>query len=639
MENNMTLQRLYNIAQTGQTAEPTAVDNIMAQYHPKQEGGFWNGLKNFAGSDVGRMLIGGLGTAAAVGLSGGSGKDALKYGLMGAGSTMNSIDARKRYRDKLMKEQQERADKLAEAEKLRQHQLTMQANTIQANKDAADLEFERRMEAIREGRDYAEQQKANELVKTDAYIDALPITDEQKRNMKIQARGMTAPETMSPISALTDEFLNPNTTEERREEILPLIQGYHSRVNTINSFAPKEKVSFVDLMKSVKHAKDSGASPETLTQMVRGQGYDIDFTGNSIFEQFDKIRNNPKYAHMTDDEIWNALDVQTLSGQLALHQGKRGVDFGYDAALANQKAENDMKIAEFKNGLPTETQRNITAQSQATGIPESTLYKALYDKEQAEIQKALAQIGNIYADTTGKNIANQFIGAEKQAGINNTNARTAKTRAEIPFVGMTPQMQNYGFIQQHPEAANSPVFKGSTTNINIGESKEMQKQYVKDVDEYKNMVSKIPQLNKTVAKLKELAPKATYTYIGQGVDFLGKQLVGKTTEGAEARAEYSAIVNNQILPLLRDTFGAQFTEREGAELRKTLGDLNASPDEKIAILEAFIAQKYADVESKRRKIEEYGYDTSNLPVVPQSVQSVGGSGLESVSTDDLVGML
>ena len=31
--------------------------------------------------------------------------------------------------------------------------------------------------------------------------------------------------------------------------------------------------------------------------------------------------------------------------------------------------------------------------------------------------------------------------------------------------------------------------------------------------------------------------------------------------------------------------------------------------------------------------------TSNLPVVPQSVQSVGGSGLESVSTDDLVGML
>ena len=204
---------------------------------------------------------------------------------------------------------------------------------------------------------------------------------------------------------------------------------------------------------------------------------------------------------------------------------------------------------------------------------------------------------------------------------------------------MTPQMQNYGFIQQHPDAANSPVFKGSTTNINIGESKEMQKQYVKDVDEYKNMVSKLPQLNKTVAKLKELAPKATYTYIGQGVDFLGKQLVGKTTEGAEARAEYSAIVNNQILPLLRDTFGAQFTEREGAELRKTLGDLNASPDEKIAILEAFIAQKYADVESKRRKIEEYGYDTSNLPVVPQSVQSVGGSGLESVSTDDLVGML
>src|SRR5690606_6063350 len=68
-------------------------------------------------------------------------------------------------------------------------------------------------------------------------------------------------------------------------------------------------------------------------------------------------------------------------------------------------------------------------------------------------------------------------------------------------------------------------------------------------------------------------------------------------EEALAKAEYIATIDNQILPLLRDTFGAQFTLEEGNRLRATLGDENLSPAEKKATLRAFIAQKERDIQA------------------------------------------
>jgi hypothetical protein len=69
-------------------------------------------------------------------------------------------------------------------------------------------------------------------------------------------------------------------------------------------------------------------------------------------------------------------------------------------------------------------------------------------------------------------------------------------------------------------------------------------------------------------------------------------------ESAVARTKYIAIVDNQILPLLRDTFGSQFTEREGASLKVTMGDPNLSPTQKQAVLKTFIEQKQRDIEAQ-----------------------------------------
>jgi len=114
---------------------------------------------------------------------------------------------------------------------------------------------------------------------------------------------------------------------------------------------------------------------------------------------------------------------------------------------------------------------------------------------------------------------------------------------------------------------------------------------------YKSMNSKLPGLQTVINDLDELADKATYTSAGQLYDYGRAQAGLEPREAAVARTEYIAKVDNQILPLLRDTFGAQFTVEEGKALRATLGDPNKTPSEKKKVLNAFIEQKKRDVEA------------------------------------------
>lgn len=109
------------------------------------------------------------------------------------------------------------------------------------------------------------------------------------------------------------------------------------------------------------------------------------------------------------------------------------------------------------------------------------------------------------------------------------------------------------------------------------------------------MQRNIPGLRLVVDQLNSLSDEATYTALGQVANKVRKELGLETGTGAIARAEYIAVVDNQILPLLRQTFGAQFTVEENKSLRATLGDPDKSPAEKKAVLDAFIAQKERDL--------------------------------------------
>lgn len=127
--------------------------------------------------------------------------------------------------------------------------------------------------------------------------------------------------------------------------------------------------------------------------------------------------------------------------------------------------------------------------------------------------------------------------------------------------------------------------------------------------------SKLPGLRTVIDDLTALADTATYTMSGQAMDNVKRELGLPVGQGAIDRASYIAIVDNQVLPLLRDTFGAAFTQKEGESLRATLGDPNKSPAEKKAILNAFITQKERDIaamQSRARNGNASGDEPSNF---------------------------
>lgn len=153
-----------------------------------------------------------------------------------------------------------------------------------------------------------------------------------------------------------------------------------------------------------------------------------------------------------------------------------------------------------------------------------------------------------------------------------------------------------------------------------GKASEVGKRQGENENLYRSVVSRMPQLEDTVAKLSKLGQAATYTNAGQVRDFAMRELGMDVPDSATARAEYISMVDNEILPLLRDTFGSQFTAKEGDSLRATLGNPNFSPVEKDAVLRSFIRTKMETINSMSREI---GYGESLPSYTPQTIE-IGG---------------
>lgn len=115
---------------------------------------------------------------------------------------------------------------------------------------------------------------------------------------------------------------------------------------------------------------------------------------------------------------------------------------------------------------------------------------------------------------------------------------------------------------------------------------------------YESMKAKLPGVQSVIAEMDDLAEKATYTMTGQAYDAIRKEFGAEPREAAIARQEYIAKARNQVFPMLRDTFGAQFTQAEGQALLATMGDPNMSPQEKQAVLKAKIEQYVRDMEAQ-----------------------------------------
>lgn len=632
MENDMTLQRLYNIAQTGQTAEPTAVDNIMAQYQPKkQEGGFWNGLKNFAGSDVGRMLIGGLGTAAAVGLSGGNGKDALRYGLMGAGSTMQSIDSRNRYRDKLMKEQQDRADKLAEAEKLRQHQLTMQANTIKANEDAATTQFERRMQEIADLREYNEQQKANDKqLKIDAINSNPYLSDEQKA---WQISQIDIPEFNNDAYYGSMLVRDPNNQD------------------ALNYFTNKAKLQNI-----INPTKPTSAFSQDLNTLVEKYGMTVqealDYLGkHSIDQQIELAGRKAGAVSAAETPYTMAIDNNksrnTLNNDITMaginHDNDVALEdlkHNYDVVMEDRRHNNALAVADnkLKNDINFETyKRNLT--------PERII-EAEYTAQSLQEAGYDVTAGDILYQGYKKDVLGN---ANTVANIGQTLASTDKTKAEIPFVGQTSEMKNYNFLQKNPDAVNSPVFakSGDTINVNTGDNisgginskkliEKTTEAYSNARENYRESMASRDFTNRAADNLiasLERDPSVVGAYSGWNEKY--QRYIGDNKDWLSKRGEVVRQINDIANILIQQANKSGVTGiNTVAEVERIVGNIN--PNSSASEIKGALAKLKAQSEELARKswdtlqsfnnpLPEYSpYVAQANQTMGQPVQSVGG---------------
>ena len=111
----------------------------------------------------------------------------------------------------------------------------------------------------------------------------------------------------------------------------------------------------------------------------------------------------------------------------------------------------------------------------------------------------------------------------------------------------------------------------------------------------------LPAVKDLIIQLKDLSEISTSNLSGRAFNSVVRELGFGATEGGTARAKFIAIVDNTLLPLLKQTFGAAFTVSEANQLKATLGDPNLSAGERNAQLDAFIENKTNEVRGLKRQ--------------------------------------
>lgn len=239
--------------------------------------------------------------------------------------------------------------------------------------------------------------------------------------------------------------------------------------------------------------------------------------------------------------------------------------------------------------------------------------------QQAEIQNA--QMGG--QDPAPLKLANEYQARLAAGDVQGANlimqfAKTQDRGLSIDANGNYVALPNYANALGGIEATREGMKQNAKnySDINSIIPKENAKAQAENFISGSNLEGQLPNLQKVASDLSTLGQTATYTNVGKGLDFIRAQtggyggLVDPGSEGAIARTKYISKVDNEVLPLLRQTFGAQFTQKEGESLKATLGDPDKTPQEKDAVLKSFIEQKIAQIQT---------YDNQNMALSGQNV--------------------
>lgn len=545
----MVNERVLKIAETGQIPANDPVSNIMSQVEIKQddEPGLWGSFKKWAGSKGGRMTLGGLGTALGVGLSGGDFRDALGYGVIGAGNTAKTL-----YRNE--QDAKHWADRAAQRNlywqnyeadrKLRQ---MLQDERIKAQKDLATENYRQSMDAL------AQQYTLNQMA-----LDAAETRAESRQNKLLDDLGV-APALRPHLTALMNGInlggamenynrnilLDPNSSPEARAAA----QQYFEAQKQFDAMMrpPLTLAESAGIAKDAGLTLDSGALNEgravfadkptsgdlgLLNAMVNKYG----ITPREVLARLDKMSPEERTAEALRQEQGKS-DIADNS-----YYNRGNFDFGNeqraaDAAATREetKANNDIirsaMLEVFKNRLP--------------------------DTEQKKI-KAYARFNNI---------------SEDEAAALVMDAVIRKQTAEAAAAGKTPQILNAEYLNTNPNLSEEArgVFKNQGTVINLNDKAEevLVKERAKAQAEREKGAENAALMRPAVEAAVNRAEKAALS--GSGIGPVGGFLAGlgiNPVQGAGANYADIESANAQMNALLRQKL--QATGLTGSELNSAI---------------------------------------------------------------------
>lgn len=369
-----------------------------------------------------------------------------------------------------------------------------------------------------------------------------------------------APDVSPAINIFENALMNAQTRglrsaqEARRQELAPFqLQQAQQQAQAGQSTLDEQDEnrilrSVAEFGTKLKPVIQSGNIDQAQT-MLTNRLIDLQAQGlptNETVEAITALRGGDSQG------VVNAIDaIQTIAQQRGL-TGTSQISVGqrdFNTNVATVKADPNLETIEGKSAaiaLGLEAKASTSAKERIATDPELT---ASIAASQAEIEGATAE---------------------------------AKEEAKL-----TQQLKHKPSISKAVKAAEKDATERGEVLTSLNRSK-----------------AALPGLLVAVDELKELATIATSTFGGKLFDGAVKQTGFGSTKGATARAKFIAIVNNQVLPLLKETFGAAFTVQEGESLRATMGDPDSSPEEKTAQLDAFVAQKLRDIETKQTQLQQ-----------------------------------
>lgn len=188
-----------------------------------------------------------------------------------------------------------------------------------------------------------------------------------------------------------------------------------------------------------------------------------------------------------------------------------------------------------------------------------------------------------------------------QNGALDANGSTATNFVQPPDVQGETQAAKQSRIQNafNVWKENPAVVREQARSSKLGSG--IGEEAANDETTLKSLDANLPNLLQVAQDLSQLGKTATYTMVGKGRDNVIRETGMDSTDAMNSRAAYIAKVDNEVLPLLRTTFGAQFTEKEGESLKHTLGAPDMSSGEKDAVLRSFIEGKVGQLQSLQRK--------------------------------------